>query len=41
MIKEKAKFKICLDEEPLTNLSDLRESFMEQNYLIVFKNHKN
>ena len=39
MIKEKAKFKICLGEEPFTNLSDLRESFKEPKLSFYFQNH--
>ena len=37
--KRRQTLNICLGEEPLTNLSDLRESFKEQNLSLCFKNH--
>ena len=40
MIKREGKnFQICLGKEPLTDLSDLSESFKEQKLSLCFQNH--
>jgi hypothetical protein len=40
MIKREGKnFQICLSEEPLTNLSDLSESFKGQKLPLCVQNH--